>query len=409
VAKSTDPDDESRAAVLEAAARFLATSLLIIDKAEKEQETALGNIKVVVTAARNELEDVLVSEAEAVGDSTDRETPVGQFAALAQLLDDTSNNLSESYTVAIEGGEASDAVRKDQFRGLLQRSLIEYAQLVMALDESVRVLKKEWGASVDTKTRAPELVVSWDGGSSEESLDAPATTKPRASLKARSSGGKSSPMPKGQVLALTFDVADDGTVKDRSGKGNDGARSNAVIRNDPERGMVFESGDGGYVAVKDSPQLTPGELTVMVWVCPREYRLGQCIIDKADWADNNFARGFGICLGDKDLPSDRVSFTMGNGSWTYVFSSQTVSLGKWTHIACTYEAGKGRVFVNGDVDGVTTVANTAISPSRYDMRIGKCNFDTRDRTFKGLIDDVFVFDRALSPDEIRTVYEATRQ
>jgi hypothetical protein len=161
VAKSTDPDDESRAAVLEAAARFLATSLLIIDKAEKDQETAFGNIKVIVTNARNELDDVLVSERSISNDSTDRETPLGQFVALAQLLDDTSNNLSESYDVAVEGGQANDAARKDQFRGLLQRSLIEYAQVVMALDESVRVLRNEWGVSVDTTTHTSELAVSW--------------------------------------------------------------------------------------------------------------------------------------------------------------------------------------------------------------------------------------------------------
>jgi hypothetical protein len=42
------------------------------------------------------------------------------------------------------------------------------------------------------------------------------------------------------------------------------------------------------------------------------------------------------------------------------------------------------------------------------LRIGKCTFDDRDRNFKGLIDDVFLFDRALSPDDIRSVYEATR-
>jgi hypothetical protein len=146
----------------------------------------------------------------------------------------------------------------------------------------------------------------------------------------------------------------------------------------------------------------------MVWVSPREYKLGQVIVDKADWADDSFARGFGLCLGDRDLPSDRVSFTMGNGGWTHVFSSQTIPLGQWTHIACSYDGKKGRVFVNGEVDGVVTPTNTAISPSRFDMRIGKSNFDSRDRTFQGLIDDVLLFGRALSLDEIRSVYEATR-
>jgi hypothetical protein len=407
VAASTAPDDESKAAVLEAAARFLATSLLIIDKAEKEQETALGNIKLIVASARHELDDMLVSENSVSGDSADKDTPLGQFTALAQLLDDTSNNLSESYEVAIEGGQANDAARKDQFRGLLQRSLIEYAQLVMALDESVRTLKKEWGVTVDTKTRAPELIVSWDGNV-DESVATLSTKKSQSLSKRNGPARRRGEMPPGQVLALTFTKVSDNEVEDESGSGNDGERANAVMRNDPKRGMVFESDDGGYVAVTDSPQLTPEEFTLMVWVSPREYKLGQVIVDKADWADDSFARGFGLCLGDRDLPSDRVSFTMGNGGWTHVFSSQTIPLGQWTHIACSYDGKKGRVFVNGEVDGVVTPTNTAISPSRFDMRIGKSNFDSRDRTFQGLIDDVLLFGRALSLDEIRSVYEATR-
>jgi len=409
VAASTAPDDESKAAVLEAAARFLATSLLIIDKAEKEQETALGNIKLIVASARHELDDVLVSENSVAGDSAGKDTPLGQFTALAQLLDDTSNNLSESYEVAIEGGQANDAARKDQFRGLLQRSLIEYAQLVMALDESVRTLKKEWGVTVDTKTRAAELVVSWDGGNVDESVATLSTKKSRSQSKRSGPARRRGEMPPGQVLAMTFAEFSDKEVEDESGQGNVGERTNAVIREDVKRGMVFEGGGGGYLTVKDSPQLTPNELTVMVWVCPREYKPGQVIINKADWADNGFARGFGLCLGDRDLPSDRVSFTIGNGGWTYVFSSQTIPLGQWTHIACSYDGKKGRVFVNGEVDGVVTPTNTALSPSRYDLRIGKCTFDDRDRNFKGLIDDVLVFDRALSPEEIQAVYEETRQ
>jgi len=149
VAASTDPMDEKRAVVLEAAARFLASSLLIIEKADEDQATALGNIRKIVTNARNEFDDVLLANAEVSADSADREKPLGQFTALAQLLDDTSNNLSESYEVAIDGSRAKDAVRKDQFRGLLQRSLIEYAQIVMALDESTRAMQKAWRITID--------------------------------------------------------------------------------------------------------------------------------------------------------------------------------------------------------------------------------------------------------------------
>jgi hypothetical protein len=162
VAASTQPDDQSRAEVLEAAARFLACALLIIEKADTEQGTAFGNIKVIVANARNEYDDALLTAANAADDSSDRTTPLGQFTALAQLLDDTANNLSESYEVAIDGGQFKDAARKEQFRGLLQRSLVEYAQIVMALDELTRSMQKDWRVKVDTKNKVPLLEVSWN-------------------------------------------------------------------------------------------------------------------------------------------------------------------------------------------------------------------------------------------------------
>jgi hypothetical protein len=162
VAASTEPADEKRAVVLEAAARFLASALLIIEKADEDQATALGNIKRIVTNARNEFDDVLLANSEVSADSSDREKPLGQFTALAQLLDDTSNNLSESYEVAIDGSRAKDAARKDQFRGLLQRSLIEYAQVVMALDEVLRAIMKEWSIAVDRRTMAAISSLEWD-------------------------------------------------------------------------------------------------------------------------------------------------------------------------------------------------------------------------------------------------------
>ena len=162
VASSTQPDDQSRAEVLEAAARFLACALLMIEKADTEQATAFGNIKVIVTNARNEYDDALLAVVDAADDSSDRTTPLGQFTALAQLLDDTANNLSESYEVAIDGGRFKDAARKEQFRGLLQRSLVEYAQIVMALDELTRSMQKDWRVKVDTKNKVPLLEVSWN-------------------------------------------------------------------------------------------------------------------------------------------------------------------------------------------------------------------------------------------------------
>jgi hypothetical protein len=165
---STEPADIQRAMALQAAARFLSTALLVIEKAEKEQAVALTSVRDVVSAARDSFDDSLL-EADAVAeDVANKETALGKYVALAQLLDDTANNLGESYDAAVEGDQANDEARKDRFRGLLQRSLLEYSQIVLALDELITSMKSEWRVAIDTKSKLPAVSVAWVSDSGEQ-------------------------------------------------------------------------------------------------------------------------------------------------------------------------------------------------------------------------------------------------
>lgn len=158
---SAEPSDAQKARALQAAARFLSTALLVIDKAEKEQETALTSVKTVIATARESFDDELL-EADAVAeDIANKETALGKYVALAQLLEDTANNLGESYEVAMEGEQANDEPRKNRFRGLLQRSLVEYAEILLALDELTGAMQNDWAVSVNTKNRLSPVEVTW--------------------------------------------------------------------------------------------------------------------------------------------------------------------------------------------------------------------------------------------------------
>lgn len=161
VGQSGESDDVQRAAALQSAARFLNAALLVINKAQKEQSVALTSVRDVIATARSNLDDELL-EADAVAeDVSTRESHLGKFVALVQLLDDTANNLGESYEVAMEGDRANDESRKDRFRGLLQRSLVEYSEMLLALDELTGIMKNEWAIKINTKKRLPPVEVVW--------------------------------------------------------------------------------------------------------------------------------------------------------------------------------------------------------------------------------------------------------
>jgi hypothetical protein len=161
IGASTSPEDVEEAIALQAAAQFLSTALLIIDKAEEDQATALTSIRDIVSSARDTLDDTLLEVGSLSGEVSDRSTSLGKYVALAQLLDDTSNNLGESYEVAMDGDRANDEARKDRFRGLLQKSLVEYAEILLALDEIADVMKSEWQVAVNTKSKVAPVNVEW--------------------------------------------------------------------------------------------------------------------------------------------------------------------------------------------------------------------------------------------------------
>ena len=178
VPAGTAPSDIQRFEALTAATKFLATALVVIDRAEKDQAGALIQIKHAVAPARSEFDDALINLDTLENDAASKKKKLGQFVALAQLLDDTASNLSESYEAAIDGNRFKDEARKDRFRGLLQRSLVEYAQIILALDELTTGMRKDWSITIDTKTPLGSVGTSRAMVSSSGSAPAPPRQAP---------------------------------------------------------------------------------------------------------------------------------------------------------------------------------------------------------------------------------------
>ncbi|MBU3924019.1 MAG: LamG domain-containing protein, partial [Nanoarchaeota archaeon] len=93
------------------------------------------------------------------------------------------------------------------------------------------------------------------------------------------------------------------------------------------------------------------------------------------------------------------------GTW-YSCDGGILPLNEWSHIALTYDGDVMRAYVNGVfvcentgpsgnlvINGPTIIGSNA-GPGEY---------------FKGSIDDVMIFDRALLPEEVSKIYEARKK
>ena len=99
-----------------------------------------------------------------------------------------------------------------------------------------------------------------------------------------------------------------------------------------------------------------------------------------------------------DWVSGRYFLTMNAGSANYLDSGQQPAVGEWQHLAATYDGSTARFFVNG-----TQVASRPFTGNVGDTdvwRIGAYGANPFG-FFDGLIDEVRIYDRALSASQIQ--------
>ena len=191
-----------------------------------------------------------------------------------------------------------------------------------------------------------------------------------------------------------FDEGNGTTVHDVDG-GNTGTLSNVKAAKPPTWsfgcGLLFD-GVGDLVKVPDSDalDLAGDKLTITAWVQPHSSQVGP-LVKKI-----NPTHGYRINI----TGTGALRFVLRrNGQNKIVTSTTTVPLNKWTHVAVRYDGAQMRIFINGTIDTATTAATNANTPiaTTAPVLIGG---DTSRHHFHGYMDDVSIYDRALSDSEI---------
>ncbi|MGQ3685877.1 MAG: LamG domain-containing protein, partial [Candidatus Loosdrechtia sp.] len=80
-----------------------------------------------------------------------------------------------------------------------------------------------------------------------------------------------------------------------------------------------------------------------------------------------------------------------------------LSLNAWHHLVGVYNGSTLKLYVNGtEVNSIA--ASGSLDTSTYPLRIGTRAVDPVNRYFKGSIDEVRVYNRALSEQEVQSLY-----
>ncbi len=193
-----------------------------------------------------------------------------------------------------------------------------------------------------------------------------------------------------------FDDRADPT-EDTSGNDNDGAINGASWTEEGKtpsgKGYALnfdESGSGNDVYISSISVNSSIEITAMAWIKPNEATDSRAPIIRIDhfyfqhYEDNRLA-----------------TYWYGWNSQGYHYSNpNSVPIGKWSHVAVTWDQTNGVTFY---IDGVKdkNIPNSGTGQSINWVRIGR---EHSTRRFNGAIDEVRIYEQSLTSAQIKKLY-----
>jgi len=211
------------------------------------------------------------------------------------------------------------------------------------------------------------------------------------------------PTNNGLVGYWKFDEGAGVKAIDYSGNNNTGAITGATWTSGKlGKGLSF-NGVNDYI---DAGTFDPstGNLTVSAWV----YWKGgnsdwQQIITKRDnWSASGMRWQFGITSPSSPWPLGFDTYSLP----TINFGIGLLGTNQWIHVVAVKSGTTVTLYQNGAISGTPETGFSFDSGTTAHVVIGAESITSTGETFNGLIDDVRVYNRALTQSEITTLYQA---
>jgi hypothetical protein len=178
---------------------------------------------------------------------------------------------------------------------------------------------------------------------------------------------------------------------DESGNGRNGTPVSVTTATDRygNENAAYEFDNYDYISIP-SMDFTGGQaFTLSAWINPSSVAGTDMAIMGCDVANSLQLDTYGTMLIQQDGD----------------FSSETgaVIFDQWNHVMYWFNGSEARWYINGQQSGAGHA--TALSEWTGWFAIGKSKVDANDNQFRGFIDDIRIYDRALSQGEIDLLYD----
>lgn len=203
-----------------------------------------------------------------------------------------------------------------------------------------------------------------------------------------------------------------GNANDESGNGNNGTVNGATLTSDrfgvANKAYNFD-GVNDNILVENSNSLNPSILTLNVWIFANANNLA--ILEKGD-ITNASKHGYALTHNDFWQIQRGLKSSFGNGNCTSPTNSSiwgdfnSVSNSIWAMITVTIDQfGTVKHYLNGNLlyTGATAPLNSCNDPLST-LRFGGPHWSNDPEWFNGSLDDIGIWNRALTPQEVAALY-----
>lgn len=204
----------------------------------------------------------------------------------------------------------------------------------------------------------------------------------------------------GLILHYQADEGSGTLVADASGKGHDGTfLGNPQWSSDGQLlGALALDGASVVQAPAASDLSNPTQMTLSVWLRADRSLIDMAhpypfVIDHSEYATN---RGFALMTVLSD--SNTFGFRLHTGTGRREVTMDGLPSGSWVHVVATFDGHTMRLFRDGVLLDINATGPIPLPALDAPLRVGD--------GFEGLMDDVRIYDRALSPTEVQALHAA---
>ena len=198
----------------------------------------------------------------------------------------------------------------------------------------------------------------------------------------------------------------DGDAEDASGNGNHGTVNGAILGTDrhgnSNKAYVFD-GSNDFIQIPNHASLNfANSLSLHFWINPNNWAGGgtEGIISKKS---NDSSNGYVVYRDNNHLNEITFRYRGDGGFQSYLKTNSFVSDNQWQNWTVTYQETCSKWYKNGQLQQVyDSLSNSSDMSNSNPLKIGYA--DTWNYFYSGSIDEVRIYDRALTSSEVTQLY-----